>query len=116
VTLEDLLPFVDDPPESLQDTAQGLLIASHFNGIPAGSAHQRKKTVETFRFPELMLDAESMSPLDWEPGGVGWGNDLVHRCSGSRRPKAEKMGPKKHGGREDTVGRQQDQVGIIPGR
>mmetsp|Transcript_51024 Transcript_51024/g.75735 ORF Transcript_51024/g.75735 Transcript_51024/m.75735 type:complete len:479 (+) Transcript_51024:1-1437(+) len=67
VTLEELLPYVDRPPKSIQDTSQCMWIVSHFNGLPyqehndgdmadGGSSCVRNK----FRFPELMLESSSV--------------------------------------------------------
>ena len=86
VSLEELAPYSDSPPASLEDSAsvvsEGLRIVSHFNGVPVLTAADGKSTANEkarFIFPELMAEASTgmsmnafshlypdLSPLSWE--------------------------------------------------
>jgi hypothetical protein len=63
VALEALAPYVDYPPESFDTGSsviveQGLLIVSHFNGIPSQASPVQDMVMATFIFPELMAESE----------------------------------------------------------
>jgi hypothetical protein len=61
-TLPQLLPYVDRPPKSIDDTAEAVWIISHFNGRPYRSSTATNSTKEInhiFCFPELMIDSEN---------------------------------------------------------
>ena len=64
VTLANLSPYVDDPPDSLADDVKiqtgGLTIVTHFHGIPKPTEDNDKH----FLFPELL--AESMHATTYE--------------------------------------------------
>jgi hypothetical protein len=66
VTLINLSPYVDDPPDSLTDDVKiqtgGLTIVTHFHGIPKPTEDDEKH----FLFPELL--AESMHATTYEEG------------------------------------------------
>jgi hypothetical protein len=66
VSLEEMAPYVDFPPHSPEDSAriveQGLLIVSHFNGVPVKAEAEHDITSSdvrkaTFAFPELMAES-----------------------------------------------------------
>lgn len=69
VSLRELLPFVDNPPASVEDasaTSEALRIVAHFNGRPiaiengkGGSPSSPSQGIEArFHFPELMAETE----------------------------------------------------------
>ena len=92
VSLEELAPYSDNPPASLEDVSsivsEGLRVVSHFNGVPVleGDTSSRSTTngKARFIFPELMAETSSgiinptmtlnsfshvypdLSPLTWE--------------------------------------------------
>jgi hypothetical protein len=74
VSLEEMAPYTDDPPHSINDTAriieQGLMIVSHFNGKPMIHSHDtsmenqsRENSKARFTFPELV--AEGTTNIDY---------------------------------------------------
>ena len=85
VSLEELAPYSDSPPASLEDissvVSEGLRVVSHFNGVPVleGDASTTNGKAR-FIFPELMAEASTMtteinsfshlypdlSPFTWE--------------------------------------------------
>ena len=65
VSLEELSPYVDNPPASLDDTvgvvSEGLSIVSHFNGVPNSSRGEKSMDAPTkalFAFPELLAESQ----------------------------------------------------------
>jgi hypothetical protein len=68
VSLQELSPYVDSPPASLQCqsqiVAEGLSIVAHFNGRPLAKDSVEPPTMARFLFPELM--AESISVVKYE--------------------------------------------------
>ena len=68
VSLQELSPFVDSPPASLQCesqiVAEGLSIVAHFNGRPLSRDSMQPDSKACFVFPELM--AESSSVVKYE--------------------------------------------------
>jgi hypothetical protein len=72
VSLADLSPFVDDPPSSILDhpavVGRGLVLVSHFRGIPSlstttssGTAAEEGSPQSTFVFPELLAESSFLS-------------------------------------------------------
>jgi hypothetical protein len=61
VTLEEIAPYVDNPPDSIEDSTriveQGLLIVSYFNGIPVKVDDDRNVVKAAFAFPELLSES-----------------------------------------------------------
>jgi hypothetical protein len=61
VTLEDIAPYVDYPPDSIVDSTsiveQGLLIVSYFNGIPVKVDEDCNVVKAAFAFPELLSES-----------------------------------------------------------
>lgn len=91
VSLEELAPYSDNPPASLEDislvVSEGLRVVSHFNGVPVleGDATTCSRSTTNgkarFLFPELMAEASTttsttvnsfshlypdLSPSTWE--------------------------------------------------
>ena len=86
VSLEELAPYSDSPPASLEDSdavvSEGLRVVSHFNGVPVLTAANGKSMTNgkaRFIFPELMAEASTgmsmnayshlypdLSPLSWD--------------------------------------------------
>ena len=84
VSLEELAPYSDSPPASLEDSdavvSEGLRVVSHFNGVPVLTAADDRSTTNgkaRFIFPELMAEASTeintfghlypdLSSLSWE--------------------------------------------------
>eukprot|EP00537_Pseudo-nitzschia_pungens_P007806 CAMPEP_0172368692 /NCGR_PEP_ID=MMETSP1060-20121228/28781_1 /TAXON_ID=37318 /ORGANISM="Pseudo-nitzschia pungens, Strain cf. cingulata" /LENGTH=583 /DNA_ID=CAMNT_0013093375 /DNA_START=129 /DNA_END=1880 /DNA_ORIENTATION=- len=83
ISLEELAPFVDTPPSSLNDkfqvVAEGLSIVSYFNGVPCskpaidGNATTRQNTENEskalFDFPELISESRQVwydDPQMWD--------------------------------------------------
>lgn len=68
VILEQLVPYVDDPPETLEDSPkivqQGLLIVSYFHGVPSQSADptETSQSKASFCFPELCAESTISLP------------------------------------------------------
>lgn len=91
IAIRDLCPYLDSPPASLDDTAkiaaEGLLVVTHFNGIPAADSSSTKANgpegahesdvnpaQARFVFPELLAESTvSMSRYD-DP-------DLIYHAS-----------------------------------
>jgi hypothetical protein len=64
ISLQELSPYVDAPPASLDDTArvvsEGLLVVAHFNGVPSKSSADQKDSSKTvFGFPELISESQA---------------------------------------------------------
>jgi hypothetical protein len=69
ISLQDLTPFADSPPRSLDDTfkvvSEGLLVVSYFNGIPSikaqtnngPNAADTNPSQALFDFPELIAES-----------------------------------------------------------
>ena len=79
ISLQDLAPFVDSPPSSLDDAVQiiseGLSVVAYFNGVPCSSSsadglEQKDDSKALFEFPELLsesyLDVRYDDPLMWD--------------------------------------------------
>jgi hypothetical protein len=70
--LDELAPYVDSPPASLDDSAsiiaQGLMVVMHFNGTPTNGQDDESATKSRFLFPELMAESSVVgryeAPLD----------------------------------------------------
>ena len=71
VSLQELSPFVDSPPASLQCesqiVAQGLAIVAHFNGRPLSKDSMEPDSKARFVFPELMAESSSVVRYEEEP-------------------------------------------------
>jgi hypothetical protein len=67
VDIKRLSPFVDDPPDSLDDSskiqASGLSIVTYFNGIPKKSCDNHHE----FIFPELLAEGTHSTNFNEEP-------------------------------------------------
>ena len=75
VSLEEMAPYTDSPPASLEDTSkiveQTLLIVSHFNGLPSNQQEQASGDGDgdarkaKFIFPELMAESAVVSRYEY---------------------------------------------------
>jgi hypothetical protein len=64
VSLEELAPYSDSPPASLEDVSsvvsEGLQVVSHFNGVPVVAGERSTSNGKArFIFPELMSEAST---------------------------------------------------------
>eukprot|EP00536_Pseudo-nitzschia_multiseries_P010258 jgi/Psemu1/202726/e_gw1.306.55.1 len=80
VSLQELAPYVDSPPSSLDDTfhviAEGLSIVSYFNGVPCSiidtddhNTAQENASKALFDFPELISESHRVyydDPQMWD--------------------------------------------------
>ena len=61
VSLEDLIPYADDPPSSLLQkekiVSEGLLVVVHFDGVPAEAMKLENPSKAKFVFPELIAES-----------------------------------------------------------
>jgi hypothetical protein len=80
ISLEELSPYSDTPPKSLQDTSrilsEGLLVVAHFNGVPSESSassspsspsnsNPTKDIIKArFTFPELIAESHIATRYD----------------------------------------------------
>jgi hypothetical protein len=94
LTLDELAPYVDSPPASLDDSAsiiaQGLMVVMHFNGTPTNGQEEESATKSRFLFPELMAESSAVgryeAPLEDEDT---WASLLYAKESDlSPRPKS----------------------------
>jgi hypothetical protein len=64
LSLEELAPYVDSPPASLDDSAgiigQGLMVVAHFNGVPTNEQEEGGAIKSRFIFPELMAESSAV--------------------------------------------------------
>ncbi|KAG7364784.1 hypothetical protein IV203_037986 [Nitzschia inconspicua] len=79
VSLQELMPYSDSPPSSLNDDftviREGLSVVAHFNGVPASTDSPQKQAATSqarFDFPELLAEGSGNvrydDPRTWEQG------------------------------------------------
>jgi hypothetical protein len=81
ISLQELAPYADSPPKSLEDdfqvTREGLAVVAHFNGVPSSADSPGTNVVPSkalFDFPELIAEGSASvrydDPRIWEQGHV----------------------------------------------
>jgi hypothetical protein len=101
ISLQDLAPFVDSPPSSMDDAVQivseGLSVVAYFNGVPCSSStdgqEQKDESKALFQFPELLsesyLDVRYDDPLMWERSVDGTNQSLKDFFYNSVNPSVD---------------------------